>query len=96
METKYFKTTDGKYLKLDYEYCDDPYNPRNPDFQNLGTMVFPKDRNSRHIFGDVQPESFEEFFKKELSEAEPHDYMEGSIEFTLPTLEDCQNKEALS
>ncbi|MBO4858717.1 MAG: hypothetical protein J5527_09395 [Treponema sp.] len=97
METKYFKTTDREYLKLDYDYCNDPYDPRDPDYQtNLGTMVFPEERNPYHAFGDLQPESFEEFFKNELSEAEPHEYMEGSIEFTFPSLEDCQNNEALS
>lgn len=97
METKFFKTTDGKYLKLDYDYCYDPYDPRDPAYQTtLGTMVFPKNKNPRYTFGDVQPESFEDFFKEELSEAEPHEFMEGSIEFSLPTLEDCQKNESLS
>ena len=97
METKFFKTTDGKYLKLDYDYCNDPFDPRDPEYQtNLGTMVFPKERNRRYTLGDKQPESFDEFFKEELSEKEAHDFMEGTIEIELPTLEDCQNNEALS
>lgn len=97
METKYYKTRDGKYLKVDYDYCQDSLNPRDPGNQtNLGTMVFAKERNRRNAFGDIQPESFEEFFKNELSEKEAHDFMEGTIEIELPTLEDCQNNEALS
>ena len=79
---------------LDENY---PENPRDENYMtNLGTMVFPKNNNSRHTFGDVQPESFDDFFKEELSKAEPHEYIEGSIEFTLPTLEDCQKNESLS
>lgn len=46
METKFYKTTDGKYLKLDYDYCNDSYNPRDPAYQTtLGTMVFSKIKN---------------------------------------------------
>ena len=97
METKYYRTKDGKYLKLDYDYCNDPYDPREPDYQTkLGTIVFPKNKTPRYTLGDLQPDNFEEFFKDELSEIEPHDYLEGSIEFTIPTLEDCQNNKALS
>lgn len=97
METKYFKTNDGKFLKLDYDYSQDSFSPRDPSYQiNLGTMVFPKVSNRRYTLGDIQPENFEEFFKDELSEKEGHDFMEGTIEFELPTLEDCQNNEALS
>ncbi len=97
METKYFKTNDGKFLKLDYDYSQDSFSPRKPEYQtNLGTMVFPKEQNRRYTLGDMQPESFEEFFKDELSEKEAHDFMEGTIEINLPTLEDCQNNDALS
>lgn len=97
MTTKYFKTNDGKFLKLDYDYTQDYFSPRDPEYQsNLGTMVFPKERNRRYTLGDKQPESFDEFFKEELSEKEAHDFMEGTIEIELPTLEDCQNNEALS
>lgn len=97
MTTKYFKTDDGKFLKLDYEYTQESFSPRDPEYQtNLGTMVFPKERNRRYTLGDKQPDSFEDFFKEELSEKEAHDFMEGTIEIELPTLEDCQNNEALS
>ena len=97
MTTKYFKTDDGKFLKLDYDYTQESFSPRDPEYQsNLGTMVFPKERNRRYTLGDKQPESFEDFFKEELSEKEAHDFMEGTIEIELPTLEDCQNNEALS
>ena len=97
MTTKYFKTNDGKFLKLDYDYTQESFSPRDPEYQtNLGTMVFPKERNRRYTLGDKQPDSFEDFFKEELSEKEAHDFREGTIEIELPTLEDCQNNEALS
>lgn len=95
--TRFYQTKDGKFLKLEYNECYDPNDPRDPEYQtNLGTMVFPKERNRRYILGDKQPESFEDFFKDELSEKNPPDYIEGTIEINLPTLEDCQNNEALS
>ncbi|OJF76959.1 MAG: hypothetical protein BKP49_05165 [Treponema sp. CETP13] len=79
MTTKYFKTNDRKFLKLDYDYTQDSFSPRDPEYQsNLGTMVFPKERNRRYTLGDKQPESFDEFFKEELSEKEAHDFMEGT------------------
>lgn len=95
MITKYFKTNDGKFLKLDYDYSQDSFSPRDPRYQtNLGTMVFPKVSNRRYTLGDIQPENFEEFFKDELSDEQKF-MANGKFTIKLPSVEDAKNNPLL-
>ncbi len=61
---------------------------------NLGTMVFKKHNHSS--YGDKQVDYFDDFFKEQISSAEPNDFFEGYYEFELPSLEQAQNDEKLS
>lgn len=78
----------GEVYKAEWLQDDSPQNPRR-DWDNLGTMVFADHRN--YSLGDKQVSDFREFFIGQLNESDEKakEYVEGTITFTLPTLEDC-------
>lgn len=78
----------GEVYRAEWLDDDSSINPRK-DWDNLGTMVFADHR--RYALGDKQVSDFREFFIKQLNESDESakEYVEGTITFTLPTLEDC-------
>lgn len=93
-ETLFFKKDNNVYKAI---FGDDSYpdNPRKT-VDNLGVMVFPKNRTERYTLGDEQPQSFWDFFKEQLDESLPNDYFEGTIDIDLPSVDEIQNNENLS
>jgi len=90
-ETMYFKDGDT-YWKAVWEEEQFPESPRK-DRDNLGTMVFEKNRG--YDLGDEQVSDFSEFFKSQIDENSLPSYAEGTVAFSLPTIEKAMENPAL-
>lgn len=74
-ETLYFKS--GKdYVKAEWNYDDYAESPRT-DRDNLGKMVFFKNKNGK--FGDEQVSEWREFFIDQLTDSNPMSHYEGVL-----------------
>ncbi len=78
----------GEVYRAEWLQDPGPQDPRR-DWDNLGVMVF-KDHH-RYSLGDKQVSDFRDFFIEQLngSGEAAKEYVEGTINFTLPILEDC-------
>lgn len=88
----YFKDENNKYHKFNYEYHSDPENPR--IWENLGTMVFLKQRNYK--LGDEKINNYTDFFINQLTNGEGDEYqIKGKIIVDIPTLEQAKENNKL-
>lgn len=94
-ETLCFKS--GKdYVKAEWGYDDYAESPRT-DRDNLGKMVFIKNRNGR--FGDEQIDNWREFFIDQITDIAngnpPVNHYEGEVKFRIPSAEEARENPKL-
>lgn len=90
-ETLYFKS--GKnFVKAEWNYDDYAESPRT-DRDNLGKMVFFKNKNGK--FGDEQVDEWREFFIDQLTDSNPMSHYEGEVRFKIPSAEEARENPKL-